>query len=97
MIPLFIFCHRNKAFLLQSVFYYLTKNIVLFAPQNVSSSLYLISQNSEPRCGIILHLCTNKEKMVLSKMEDESRFAEGVLPVAFKKHTKATIDLCVKE
>ena len=35
--------------------------------------------------------------MVLSKMEDESRFAEGVLPVAFKKHTKATIDLCVKE
>jgi hypothetical protein len=35
--------------------------------------------------------------MILSKMEDEGRFAEGLLPVALKKHTKATIDLCVKD
>jgi hypothetical protein len=100
---LFILPHTYQAFLLQPIvpgfyaFYYLNKSIRLFAHKILSSRVCFIPQDGKLSGGIILHLYTNKEEMILPKMEDEGRFTEGLLPVAFKKHTKATIDLCVKD
>jgi len=86
------FPRRDQALLLKSIFVVFTsftigiKNVILFDPENVSSRLHFKPQSGKLSCGIILHLYTNEKKMILSELEDE-----GLLPVAVKKYTKATL------